>query len=198
MIIGHIGVAFAARRRWERISLVTLMLATFAPDALRAPLAAAGLHWTQANLYTHALPWCLAVVALCGAFARAVSGSRRTALVVMAVVASHLVLDVVSGKKALWAGGPLGLDVEDVEQVELAIESVLLFAGWVLLRRSSVQSPRWVRHWVLPLLLVAIETGYLAGTISQRPYRTRCFAAPFTPCTDSSPLTRKWNTTPFW
>lgn len=197
MIIGHIGLAFAAKRRWESISLSVLLLATFAPDILRAPLAAAGMHWRDTNLYTHALPAGLIWAALIGVLAQRTLRDRTATCVVVALVVSHLGLDMISGRKPLWAHGPVGLDVEEFEQLELVIETLLLVAGWWLLRGTRT-TPAWTRRPVVPVVLTVLEVVYLAGTMSQRPYRTRCLAAPIAECTDASLLTTKWNTTPFW
>ncbi|MDB4914285.1 MAG: hypothetical protein JWM95_1929 [Gemmatimonadetes bacterium] len=198
MIIGHVGVALAAKRRWASVPFSALVLATFAPDLLRVPLAAAGLHWKVTNLYTHALPWCIGLAAIAGGVAWLVLKDRRSALVVVAVVVSHLVLDMVSGRKPLWAGGPIGLDVEEVEQLEWLIESLLVFAAWLYLRQTSGRTPAWLCSRLVPAVLVMGQAVHLVGSMSHRPYKTRCIAAPIQPCTDKSFLTRRWETSGFW
>ena len=57
MIIGHLGLAFAAKRPWGSVPLLVLVIATFAPDILRESFARAGMGSLQANLYSHVLPW---------------------------------------------------------------------------------------------------------------------------------------------
>ncbi len=196
MIIGHIGVALCAKRAWPRLPIALLLGASFAPDLWREVLAAVGLHWRLTNLYSHALPWSLALALLAGALTWAVRRDRTAGIVVAALVATHVMLDMISGDKPLWAGNTVGLNVEHFQQLELLIESALVLTGWKLVWRvyGSGRSARWA----LPAMLIAFQAAYLVGTLTQRPYKTRCLAWPMGPCTDTSWLTLKWNTTPFW
>jgi hypothetical protein len=196
MIIGHVGVAFAAKWRWRRIPLVALLVATFAPDILRELLAAFHLPLKQANLYSHALPWSVILAVAAAGLTWAAMRDRTASLVVFGVVMSHVALDMISGNKPLWNNGPEGIDVGHGEQVELIVEALLLLAGWYLLRRVDV--PRWLKHWSVPVLLITFQMVSLVGSMSQRPYATRCLASPLSACTDDSWLTRRWETTPFW
>ena len=196
MIIGHIGVTFAAKRAWPRLPLGILLGASYAPDLWRGVLAAAGLHWRLTNLYSHALPWSLVLALVLGAFTWVTRRDRTAGLVVVALVTSHILLDMISGDKPLWEGNAVGLGVQDFQQLELLIESVLVLVGWKLVwpMYGSGRSARWA----LPTMLIVFQAAYLMGTISQRPYKTRCLAWPMGACTDSSWLTLKWNTPPFW
>jgi hypothetical protein len=196
MIIGHVGVAFAARWRWPRLPLSALLLATFAPDMLRAVLAAFQFPVVQANFYSHALPWSALLALAAGALAWAALRDGTSSLVIAAVVMSHVALDMLSGNKALWKNGVEGIDLGHVEQVELLLESALLLGGWYFLRRAS--APTWLKRWWVPALLIAFQAASLAGSISQRPYASRCLASPLAACTDGSLMTRRWETTPFW
>jgi hypothetical protein len=196
MIIGHVGVAFGAKWRWQRLPLGALLVATFAPDILREVFAAAGLPWRLTNFYSHALPWSALLAMAAGALAWKLLHGRTAGFVVFGVVLSHIALDMISGSKPLWSNGPAGLDLGDVEQVELIIEAGLCLVGWYLVRRASTS--RFVTHWALPVLLIVFQAVVLLGSISRRPYATRCLASPFGACTDASWLTQRWNTTPFW
>ena len=196
MIIGHVGVAFAAKWRWPRISLAALLLATFAPDILRELLAAFLMPLAQANLYSHGLPWSALLAIGAGALAWAVLKDRTAGFVVFWMVLSHVALDMISGNKPLWNNGPEGIDLGHVEQVELVVESFLLLMGWYLLRRVAV--PRWLKQWSVPVLLIALQVVSLAGSISQRPYASRCLASPLAACSEDSWITKRWETTPFW
>jgi hypothetical protein len=196
MIIGHVGVAFAAKWRWRRIPLGALLVATFAPDILRQVFAALTFPWQQTNFYSHALPWSALLAVAAGVLAWMALTDRTAGMVIGAVVLSHIALDMVSGNKPLWSNGPVGLDLDDVEQAELVIESALMLIGWFLLRRAG--PPRWTRHWALPLFLIALETVNLVGSISRRPYETRCLASPIGTCSNASFLTKRWNTRPLW
>ena len=196
MIIGHVGVAFAAKRQWPRLPLSVLLATTFAPDLLRLALAATGLPFATTNLYSHALPWCVLLAVVAGALAWSAMRDRRALLVVSAVMMSHIVLDAFSGRKPLWSNGPPGLDMGAFEQLELVVESALLVGGWLMLRRT--RAPRWATSRAVPVLLILVQVASALGSISQRPYNTRCLAYPMRACTEASALTRRWETTPFW
>lgn len=196
MIIGHIGVALATRSQWRRIPLAALLLATFAPDLLRELLAVFLLPLKQTNLYSHALPWSVLLAFVAATVALAVMRDRTSAVVVFGVVLSHIALDMISGNKPLWNSGPEGIDLGHVEQAELLVETVLLLSGWYLLRR--VATPAWTRNWAVPAFLIVLQAVALLGSISQRPYATRCLASPLGACTDNTWITKRWATTPFW
>ena len=180
MIIGHIGVAFAARWRWPKASLPWLLVATMASDIWRTVLAATGLSLQEANIYSHVLPWSGILAILLAVAAFLVLRNVETALLVGAIVLSHVALDMVSGWKVLWIGGPSGLDVEHFEQLEFVIEVVLLWVGWKLLKRTT--TPRWVADWRVFALLVVIQASYLIASFEARPWKTRCIAYPLSPC----------------
>lgn len=198
MIIGHVGAAFAAKAQWPRVPLGALLVATFAPDILREVFASAGLDWQHTNLYSHGLPWCIVLAVGAGMLGWKVLADRtRTAgFVIAGLVLVHIALDLISGNKDMGPGGPVGLHVELFQQLELVIEGGLLLAGWWLMRRTV--APRWATHGAVPALLILLETTYLAGSMSLRPYRTRCLASPVAECTERSWLTMKWNSRPFW
>jgi hypothetical protein len=118
-----------------------------------------------------------AVVAL---IAWIVRRDQRMALVLGALVLSHVALDLISGRKPLWWGGPMGLDVQQYQQLEFVIEAALLIAGWRLLRQVDRRS-LLARRSVLAALLV-IEGAYLTKSLLDRPYATRCIEYPLQPC----------------
>lgn len=180
MIIGHFGVAFAARARWPRLSLAWLLLATMAPDLWRVALAGTGMPMAFTTRYSHVLPWSALLALALGIVALITFRSRLAALVTIVVVLSHILLDAISGEKALWPGGPAGLNVEYYQQLEFVIEAALAWYGWRLLRRSA-RPTRLARRSILAFLL-AFEGVYLANALHQRPYATRCVEYPIQPC----------------
>lgn len=180
MIIGHVGVAFAARWRWPAAPLPWLLGGSMAPDIWRALLAATGLDWRETNIYSHLLPWSGLLAVLVAAAAYLVLRDARVALLIFAVVGSHIALDMVSGWKELWVGGPGGLDLEHFEQLEFVVEAVLLWGGWRLLRRST--APRRLSGWPVLALLLSIQAAYLIESFQARPWKTRCIAYPLSPC----------------
>lgn len=179
MIVGHIGVAFVARSRWPRAPLGWMLVATFAPDLARLILDIAGQRWHR-NEYSHLLPWS-ALLALGLAVAAWLAWRDvRAAAVVGALVLSHIALDMISGRKQLWLGGPSGINVGQYQQLEFVIEAGLLWLGWALLRRTMPRV-RVTRRSVLVVLL-AFEAAVLSRSLLSRPYATRCIEYPIRPC----------------
>ncbi len=180
MIIGHVGVAFGARRRWQRVPMGWLLGATFAPDIWRLALAGSGYGWWPSNTLSHALPWSAVIAVVLGSLAWVTLHDGPAALVVAALVASHVALDMVSGWKPLWIGGPNGLNMQHVEQVEFVIEALLATTGWRLLRNA--RRPGWLSSKSLLLIMLAFELTYLHRTYSMRQESARCMTYPFSSC----------------
>lgn len=180
MIIGHVGIAFAARRAWPKAPLGWLLIATFACDIWRIALDGHRYGLWIANLYSHALPWCLMLAVVFASVTWTLFRNGRVALVVGVVVLSHVALDMISGWKPLWIGGPIGLDLQHVEQAEFALEALIAITGWRLLRRTTV--PRWQRGWLILAVLLLVEAGYLRTYYDSRPPARRCWTYPFSPC----------------
>ena len=180
MIIGHLGVAFGARARWPRISAYWLIVATMAPDLLRAVLAATGMPMGFTTRYSHLLQWSAYLALALGLVAYAVSRRGIVGAVTVAVVLSHIVLDAISGRKAIWDGSPPGLDVQRYQQLEFVIEALLCWWGWRFLRRSP--SPTWLSRRSVLAALLAFEAVFQAWSLEQRPYATRCWVWPLKSC----------------
>ena len=181
MLIGHLGPACAARARWTDIPATWLVGATMAPDLARLALSLSPTaSRSDLNEYTHLLPWSALLAAGIAFLAWLGRRDRHTALVVAAIVLSHIALDMVSGRKPLWSGGPMGLDVQRYQQLEFVIEAALLVVGWRLLRRVERRG-FLARRAVLAALLL-IEAAYLTKSLIDRPYATRCIEYPLRPC----------------
>lgn len=180
MIIGHFAVAYAARAGWRHIPLPWLLLATMAPDLLRLSLTPWGVGLASRNDYSHALPWSVGLAVVVALVTWIVRRDPASAWVIGLVVLSHIALDMLSGRKPLWLGGPNGLNLQRFEPLEFVIEGTLLVVGWHLLRRRE---PLHVaaRRIVLAALLLG-EVAYLTTTLQARPYATRCIEYPLQPC----------------
>jgi hypothetical protein len=180
MIIGHVSVAYAARSRWPRLPLTGLLVATMAPDLLRLALEAAGVNPWSRNEFSHLLPWSAFLAVGCALVTFVWRRDATGALVIGAVVLSHIALDMVSGNKPLWEDGPLGANLQRYQQLELVVEGALMVAGWWLLRRREPRA-RATRGLVLASLLL-LEAMYLGKSLLDRPYATRCLEYPIQPC----------------
>ena len=192
MIIGHMGVALAARVHERTVPFSVLLAASFAPDLLRLALLGGGVGRADANLYSHALPWSLVLVVVSWATSWLVWRKASSAMVMALLVASHIALDFVSGRKELWQGGPSGLNLGDLQQYEFALEGAILCLGWILLRRAEPR--RWFARRRVLAIVLGLEAMYLAWGFRQRPYATRCIEHPWQPCWvrrgDPAPETR--------
>ncbi|HET9012477.1 MAG TPA: hypothetical protein VFN38_11720 [Gemmatimonadaceae bacterium] len=156
MITGHLGVAAAARSRWPTVSLAWLLPAAFAPDLLDVGYAFAGI-CSPYGLYSHTVPAAALAAAVLGGLAFLATGSRIGGCVVAAVVMAHLPLDLVTGFKIYWPGGPLlGMYLYERPLLDFAAEAPVVLAGWWLLRRTG-KGPRWASLAVTALGLVLLQ-----------------------------------------
>jgi hypothetical protein len=100
---------------------------------------------------------------------------------------SHVLLDIVSGSKQLWVGGPSGFDLdESFWQNEFVIESLILAFGWALLPRTDR-----VRKigWKLPVTLMMLQlAGLVAKVYQSDSWRESCLAFPYEYCDGSTIL----------
>ena len=154
MIVGHLGVAAAARAAWRRASLPWLLVACASPDLVDITLALAGV-CNPYGLYSHTVHSVALQAAVLGGAALLVTGSRTTALVSALMVVLHLPPDLVTGHKIFWPGGPmLGLDVYSRPLLDYFIEAPILIIGWWLLRRTP-GAPRGATSALVRALLLA-------------------------------------------
>ncbi|HVZ47270.1 MAG TPA: hypothetical protein VG916_00675 [Gemmatimonadaceae bacterium] len=159
MITGHVGVAYGLRA-WRRdASLLALLVAAVLPDILDVGYAAAGF-CSPAGLYSHSLPAAGLLAALTLAVAAVWTRNTGVALVMAAAVLLHVPADWITGFKYLWAGGPIvGLVLYLHAWLDLALEVVVVAAGWRLLRRDP-RAPRWATHWVALVALFAAQATF--------------------------------------
>lgn len=157
-----------------------LLLATMAPDVLRLCLVPWGVGLRSRNDYSHALPWSVGLAAGVALVLWMVRRDTAMAWVIGLIVLSHIGLDMLSGRKPLWLGGPDGLNLQRFEPLEFVIEGTLLYVGWHLLRRREPLHTA-ARRMVLAALLLG-EVAYLTTTLQARPYAIRCIEYPLQPC----------------
>lgn len=164
MIIGHLGLALGARAVDREAPLPWLVVAAVAPDVLDLGLAAGGV-CNVGGEYTHSLAAIAVTALVLGATGAQATRSRKTGLVIAALVVSHLLADYVTGLKALWIGGPIvGLDLYRWPWADFLVEAPLIVAGWWAARRWG-GLPRWVGSRFVLVVLIA---GQLAVNIAQQ------------------------------
>ena len=179
MIAGHASAAYVVRWRAPRMSMGWVAAATFAPDVVREFLLLAHFGWVRANLYSHSLPWSALLAVGVALLAWRITRQPSLAGVVVLLVASHVALDMVSGWKSLWVGGPHGLYLERWEQWEFGLELTLLLLTRRMAHRSAPS--RWT-GWLVVSLVVAGQGVYLVDSYRSRPSTIRCWSYPIAPC----------------
>lgn len=136
MYVGHVGAALAGKRARRSIGLLVLLLATYTPDWVDSGLCLAGAY-NPDGVLSHSIPAVLLFALLgFGAYGLA-SRDWRGALVVAAVIVSHMLLDWITGNKPTWPGGAMiGLRLYEHPSADFLVEGVVIFAGTLLYART--------------------------------------------------------------
>lgn len=158
MFMGHLGIALGAKG-WRRdIALPLLCVAAVLPDLIDFTLEGAG-HPQGAGLWTHSLG---AMVGYACVFAAPYALATRnylSAFALGAVAASHVLADLITSRLTLWQGGPTaGLHLYAHKHADIALECVVIVAGWLLYGRNlSPRLRRSGRSLAMVLVLVLVE-----------------------------------------
>jgi hypothetical protein len=158
MYIGHIGVALAAKRVRRSIGLLALLVATYIPDWLDGGLCLAGTYNPQGML-THSIPAVLLLMLVGFAAYAAATRDWAGALVIAAVILSHIFLDWITGYKPTWPGGPMiGLGLYDHPIADFVIEAIVIVVGALLYGRTLPPRRRpWVDVSIMAGALLALQ-----------------------------------------
>jgi hypothetical protein len=141
------------------VPLLWLLPAAIAPDLLDFAYALAGV-CSPYGLYSHTIPAAALTAAVLGGGAFLATGSRAAGLVTAAVVLAHLPLDLVTGRKIYWPGGPLlGLALYQRPLLDFLAEVPIALGGWWMLRRSG-RGPRWAAVGAAALGLVVVQAVF--------------------------------------
>jgi hypothetical protein len=145
MYIGHVGAALAAKRVRTSIGLLVLLIATYTPDWVDTGLCFAGAYNPEGML-SHSIPAVALFSALGFALYAAATRNWRAAIVVAAVIFSHMLLDWITGYKPTWPGGPMiGLRLYDHPIADFIAEAAVIVAGALLYARTL---PPRKRPWI--------------------------------------------------
>jgi hypothetical protein len=160
MYIGHVGAALGAKRARRSIALLVLLVATYTPDWVDTGLCLAGAYNPQGML-SHSIP-AIALFSALGVVAY-LTATRdwRAALVVGAVIMSHMFLDWMTGYKPTWPGGPMiGLRLYDHPIADFIAEAVVIVIGALLYARTLPPRKRpWVDVSVMLGALLLLQLG---------------------------------------
>jgi hypothetical protein len=193
MILGHYGVALAAKRAAPRTSLGTLVLAAQWLDEIWPILLLAGAERVRvvpglmaANPLdfvsypiSHSLLAVLGWGVLLGLLYYARRRYRIGAWVVGAAVVSHWVLDVVVHRPdlPLWPGSSVkvGAGLWSSIAATITVELALLAAGLVVYLRTTRARDR-IGSWGLGAMIVLLLLVFLGGFAGPPPADTRTLA----------------------
>jgi hypothetical protein len=168
MITGHLGIALGARSLDRRpknsaAPLLWLLAASVAPDVLDSAYAL-GKYCNPAGTFSHSLPAAAILATLFGVGAFLHTRSAATAFFVAGLVVLHLPPDYVTGRKALWSGGPvIGLYIYRWGWLDFLVELPIVIGGWWMLRRTNF-TPRWVVSGLALTALLAVQTAFDLST----------------------------------
>lgn len=155
MYVGHLGAALGAKRIAPSVGLSALVIATYLPDWVDAGLCLTG-KYHDAQMLSHSVPAVL-VLGLLAALVWVRHRDWKAALVVAAVVISHVLLDYLTGIKPTWAGGPfIGFQIYRYPAMDFLLEGGVILGGWLLYRKTIPPSARGWRSpgWMLFALLM--------------------------------------------
>ena len=165
MYIGHVGAALAAKRVRASVGLLPLLIATYAPDWVDTGMCVVGAYDPRSML-SHSVPAVL-FLALGGfTWYALVTRDWAGALIIAAVIISHMFLDWITGYKPTWPGGPvIGFGLYDHPIADFLAEGATIFAGVMIYRRTL---PHRLRPWrdaaimigALLILQLGIDVGH--------------------------------------
>ena len=160
MVIGHLSTAYLARAKWPRAELVALSVASMLPDLADFVLPQGNQCRTECEFYTHAFPAFAVLAVAAAALAWAIWHRRATSMLVGALVCLHVCFDIFTGVKPFWFGGPaIGLGLYRYQLLDFALETSLVTAGWLVLRRSP-NPPRWAVHSATLIALIVLQSAF--------------------------------------
>ena len=160
MVMGHISFAYLARAKVARAEMLALVVASMLPDLADFALPQGNECRASCLLYTHAFPACVVLALAAAALARGIWHRRATTIFVGVMVIVHVLLDLITGHKALWFGGPpVGLVLYRHQTLDFAVESVMVVIGWVMLRREA-HAPKWAVRYVTLAAMIAIQGAF--------------------------------------
>jgi hypothetical protein len=187
VFIGHFAVAFAAKRAAPELSLGTLFLAAQLADLVWPTLVMLGVESFEIRPGITAVtpldfvhyPYSHSLVAMAGwglllsiAWLAVRRGTPKAALLLLAVVLSHWLLDVISHRPdmPLTLGGDarLGMGLWDSLAGTLVVEGALFAAGVALYARTTRALDR-VGRWAFWGLVAFLCVVYAASVLGPPP-----------------------------
>ncbi len=137
MYAGHFGVALGASSARPRVALAWFVAAALLSDLLLAALGV--LRLPEAGpLYSHGLLQVAGAAAVLGLTAWRATRDALAGALIAGTVVSHVLLDYVTTRLAVWAGGPeVGVGLFRHPGADFLVEGGVVLAGWLLYRRAT-------------------------------------------------------------
>lgn len=158
MYIGHVGAALAAKRVRVSVSLLALLIATYAPDWIDSGLCFAG-DYSAREMLSHSIPAVMVFTVIGFAAYTLITRDRVGGFVVGAVILSHMLLDWITGSKPTWPGGPvIGLQLYSHPVADFVAEAVVITIGAVIYARTLPPRRRpWLDVSIMLGALLALQ-----------------------------------------
>ena len=184
MLLGHYGVAFAAKRAIPRTSLGTLTLAAQLLDEIWPILLVLGVEQVRvvpglmaANPldfvyypFTHSLAAAIVWSILLGAIYYSIRRDRRSAMIIGALVLSHWILDLPMHRPdlQLWPGSSVrvGLGAWNSIPLTIVLELAVFLGGLAVYLRTTRARDRtgsWSLWSMVALLLLIFFSGFVSA-----------------------------------
>lgn len=140
------------------LSLVLLLIATYAPDWIDGGLCVVGAYDPRGML-SHSFPAIALLLAIVVTTFRVRKRDVVGGLVVCGVVMSHMILDWITGYKPTWPGGPMiGFRLYGHPAWNLVLETAVILIGVFVYRRSLPPRARpWIDLAAMAGILVAMQ-----------------------------------------
>lgn len=185
MFIGHLALAFGAKKVTPRVSLAVLALAAQWADTIWPMFVAVGIEEVRIDPgntaftpldfvsypYSHSLVTLLAWGVVVGLVYRGVAGGRRSFWMLSALVVSHWLLDFVSHRAdmPLYPGGPkYGLALWNSIPATIAVEAAI-FAIGVRLYAQATRPRDGIGRWGFVAFVGVLVFFYAANLVGGAP-----------------------------
>lgn len=161
--MGHMAVALGAKRARPEAPLAAFVVAAFAVDLVEITAGIAGVPPEPTTVTSVAVAAALAL-GLGLLWTIPYPSDPAGALLLGAVAISHVPLDAIDDRAALWPDGPVvGLGLHDRPWIEFPIEAAMVLVGWWLWRATLPPARREAcLARALGPALVAIQAGFHA------------------------------------
>src|SRR6266550_8329313 len=153
---GQVGIALAGKGYRQTIPLWLLIFASQLPDWTDAAVCGSGVSSPPVEMLSHSIPAVAVLAAVLALLYYAARKDGQGSVLLALIVVSHMLADYLTGGKKTWPGGPvIGLQLYHRPLIDFIVESVVIFAGWMIYRRS-LPAERQRSNPVMLILTVAL------------------------------------------